>query len=199
MVAVSGETLGITSLKVLRRKMLASTEGRQILAERPVINSTTIDFEYLERLPEHTFGSRYVQFMKHHNITSDSRSPVKYIDDAELAYVMLRYRQIHDFTHVLLGLSINVSSEVLVKAFEAAQTNILMCWGATLAGPLIVGPKHRRRYLERDMKWALTNGWNSKLLMNVYFEKRFEQPIDDLRAELNIKPYPSTKAEQTPV
>jgi ubiquinone biosynthesis protein Coq4 len=31
---------------------------------------------------------------------------VRFVDDEELAYVMTRYRQIHDFVHCLLGLGI---------------------------------------------------------------------------------------------
>ena len=29
---------------------------------------------------------------------------VRFVDDPELAYVMQRYREIHDFTHTLLGM-----------------------------------------------------------------------------------------------
>jgi len=31
---------------------------------------------------------------------------VRFVDDEELAYVAQRYREIHDFTHALLGMSI---------------------------------------------------------------------------------------------
>lgn len=33
----------------------------------------------------------------------DARRPVNFVDDVDLAYVMLRYRQLHDFMHTLLG------------------------------------------------------------------------------------------------
>lgn len=29
---------------------------------------------------------------------------VRFVDDPELAYIMQRYREIHDFTHTLLGM-----------------------------------------------------------------------------------------------
>ena len=38
--------------------------------------------------------------------------------------------------------------------------------------------------------WAINVGCNAKFLMNVYFEKRWEQDIDDLRHELRIDPLP---------
>ncbi len=31
---------------------------------------------------------------------TDERPPVHYVDDAELAYIMRRYRECHDFVHV---------------------------------------------------------------------------------------------------
>lgn len=34
----------------------------------------------------------------------DARRPVNFVDDVELAYVMLRYRQLHDLTHTILGM-----------------------------------------------------------------------------------------------
>lgn len=34
--------------------------------------------------------------------TPEGRSSVRYVDDPELAYVMQRYREIHDFVHTLL-------------------------------------------------------------------------------------------------
>jgi ubiquinone biosynthesis protein COQ4 len=41
-------------------------------------------------------------------LTPDARRPVSFIDDADLAYIMRRYREIHDLTHVTLGMPINM-------------------------------------------------------------------------------------------
>jgi len=37
-------------------------------------------------------------------ITPDSRRPVRFVDDPELAYVLQRYRETHDFNHLILGI-----------------------------------------------------------------------------------------------
>jgi len=37
------------------------------------------------------------------------------VDDERLAYVMRRYREIHDFSHTLLGLNITVEEELALK------------------------------------------------------------------------------------
>ena len=64
MVAVFGETTGHQALKSLERRMSLNTEGLNILSERPVLNSSTINEEELWNLPPNTFGYHYVKFMK---------------------------------------------------------------------------------------------------------------------------------------
>ena len=56
---------------------------------------------YLDRLPESTFGGAYAAFMRNHTFHPDDRDEVRFIEEEDLAYVMLRHRQIHDFAHVL--------------------------------------------------------------------------------------------------
>jgi ubiquinone biosynthesis protein Coq4 len=41
-------------------------------------------------------------------VTPDSRLPVQFVDDIELAYVMQRYREVHDLFHTLLGMPTNM-------------------------------------------------------------------------------------------
>jgi ubiquinone biosynthesis protein COQ4 len=82
-------------LPKIQKMMLADLEARQILLDKPVINSTTINLTELIKYPEQTFGRQYVEFLHANNITPDSRKPVHFIEDPELAYVMRRYREIH--------------------------------------------------------------------------------------------------------
>lgn len=71
----------------------------------------------------------------------DARLPVHFVDDPELVYVMLRYRQIHDLMHTLMGMPPNLLGEVVVKWVEFIQTGLPMCGLAALFGPLRLGPK----------------------------------------------------------
>jgi len=41
-------------------------------------------------------------------VTPDSRSQVQFVDDVELAYVVQRYREVHDLFHTLLGMPTNM-------------------------------------------------------------------------------------------
>ena len=186
MISAFGELTGDRALPSIRRLMLQDPEGEQILRDRPVINSSTVDFARLAKMPERSFGKEYLAFLDRNKITPDSRKPVHFIEDEELAYVMQRYREIHDFTHCILGMRTNMLGEVTVKIFEAVQLNLPMCWLGGYFGVLRLGPKHTEAYLSKNLPWVLENAIKSKPLICVYFEKHFETPIDELRARLNL-------------
>ena len=186
MISAFGELTGKNALPKIHKMMLGDVEARQILLDKPVINSTTINLNDLAKYPEQTFGRQYVDFLNANNITPDSRKPVHFIEDPELAYVMRRYREIHDFTHCILGMKTNMIGEVTVKIFEAIQLGLPMCWLGGLFGILRLGPKHTQQYLDINLPWIINNASRSKPLINVYFEKHFAKPIDQLRDELNL-------------
>eukprot|EP01047_Picozoa_sp_COSAG01_P018273 COSAG01_NODE_987_length_12316_cov_167.856348_1_plen_135_part_00 len=45
-------------------------------------------------------------------------------DEPELAYTMSRYREVHDFLHVLTGLPPTVEGELALKTLEAVQVRL---------------------------------------------------------------------------
>ncbi|KAI8902757.1 ubiquinone biosynthesis protein COQ4 [Globomyces pollinis-pini] len=190
MVAALGETTGLSAIHQMRRKMRLDTAGRKILRIKPIINSSTIDYSALAALPKNTFGYHYQKFMQDHNITSDSRSDVKYIGDPELAYVMLRYRQIHDFWHTLVDLPIATEAEIALKYFEFFQTGLPMNALSALVGPLRLSPSERERLMNVYIPWAIQCGQSSKFLMNVMYEDLFEMDIEKVRNDLGIIPAP---------
>ena len=186
MVSAFGELTGKNAIKKMHKMMLNDPEGALILRDRPIISSKLINLDLLAQLPEKSFGREYVQFLERNDITPDTRKPVYFIEDEELAYVMCRYRQIHDFIHCILGMRTNMLGEVTVKIFEAIQLGLPMCWLAGYFGALRLGPKHTEKYLSTYLPWVIDNAVKSKPLINVYFEKHFSTPIDQLRSELNL-------------
>ncbi|GFO07542.1 ubiquinone biosynthesis protein coq4 homolog, mitochondrial [Plakobranchus ocellatus] len=165
--------------------------GGWMSGERPVINTKTVDIDYLGTLPEGTFGKVYWHFLKDNNFSPDARRPVAFVDDPDLMYVMLRYRQCHDLVHVMTDMPPNMLGEVLVKWFEAVQTRLPMCYTTAFIWPFIrLGPKDREKYYKTYLTWALRSGWQAKFLMNVYFEHHWETDIDELRRQLNVEPAP---------
>lgn len=61
--------------------------------------------------------ARGLSFLFHFSLYTkvQNRPEVKFVDDAELAYVMKRYREVHDFWHVLTGVPTTVLGEIALK------------------------------------------------------------------------------------
>lgn len=190
MIAVLGETTGVYAAKKIHERMLIDPEGSSILREKPRICSETLNFSFLKSLPEGTFGHAYMKFLKDNNVTPDTRQPVHFVDHPEFAYVIQRYREIHDLIHTLLGMPTNMLGEVAVKWVEAIQFKLPMCVAAALLGPIRLRPKQREKYVNAYLPWAIDCGFKSNFLMNVYFEKRWQEDLETLRQELNIPPPP---------
>ena len=193
MVAVSGEVLGTPALKYMQSRMKNSPEGRLVLDERPRISTKTVDYAALSNLPTNTFGRVVADFNAKYRIGPDSRAQVQYVDDAELAYVMQRYREVHDLLHALLDMPTDLVGEIAVKWVEALQFGLPMCAGAAVIGPLRFSKASQYKRYEKYRPWAIKVGTKSRFLMNVYYEMRWEQDIDDLRREMRIDPPPIVK------
>lgn len=192
MVAKLGEVSGEYACIILREKMKTDPVGRRILNERPLIDSSKLSIENLLKLSNKTLGYHYGMFMKDNNITSDTREPVRYIADEELAYVMTRYRQVHDFFHVLTNLPVNVLGEIGLKWFEAYQTGLPMTILASIFGPLRLNSRERQSLIRDLIPWAIRAGRSSSFLMNVYYEEHIEKEMKILLNELCLVPFTET-------
>ncbi|XP_066466843.1 ubiquinone biosynthesis protein COQ4 homolog, mitochondrial [Tiliqua scincoides] len=191
MVAVLGETTGFLALQKLRERMRSDPEGYRILQERPRIRLSTLDVTGLRGLPDGTFGREYIRFLDDNRVTPDSRMPTKFIDDEELAYVIQRYREVHDLMHTLLGMPTNMLGEVAVKWFEAVQTGLPMCILGAVFGPVRLNARKLRILTTELIPWAVRSGINSNLILNYYYESRWEQSVESLRNEIGILPPPA--------
>ena len=185
MVATLGETTGTLNLARIRDEMLLDRSGRRILRERPVLNSSTVNLDHLRSLPTNTLGYSYAVFMGQFGLSPD-RTPIKYMENDEIAYVMQRYREIHDFFHVITGLSVSVEDEIALKWFEWTQFGLPVAALSSLVGPLRLSSTQRRRLLRDRVPWAVQCGSRSKLLMAVYWEDLLEKDLNLVRKELGI-------------
>ncbi|XP_066514268.1 ubiquinone biosynthesis protein COQ4 homolog, mitochondrial [Hoplias malabaricus] len=200
MVAVLGETTGQLALIKLRDRMRNDPEGYAILTERPRIRLSTLDLAHMYTLPEGSLGREYLRFLDTNKVTPDTRADVKFVDDEELAYVMQRYREVHDLLHTLLGMPTNMLGEVAVKWFEAAQTGLPMCILGAALGPIRLSTRRLQKLLGSLGPWALRSGRSARCVLSVFYERRWAQNLDELRDELNIEPPPinlSTNSRKT--
>ncbi|KAH7157893.1 coenzyme Q biosynthesis protein Coq4-domain-containing protein [Dactylonectria estremocensis] len=176
----------------LRDAMLADPTGRRILRKRPRISSKTLSLAALRELPANTVGRAYVGWLDREGVSPDTRAAVRYIDDEECAYVMQRYRECHDFYHALTGLPIVREGEVALKAFEFANT-LLPMTGLSVLAAATMKRGERRRFASTYLPWAIRNGARAKDVINVFWEERLEDDVDQLRAELGVERPPDMR------
>ncbi|XP_053341522.1 ubiquinone biosynthesis protein COQ4 homolog, mitochondrial [Clarias gariepinus] len=190
MVAVLGETTGHLALLKLKHRMSNNPEGYVVLTERPRIRLSTLDLSWMSTLPDGSLGREYMRFLEQNDVTPETRADVKFVDNEELAYVMQRYREVHDLVHTILGMPTNMLGEVAVKLFEAAQTGLPMCIMGSVLGPLRLSKSRMKKLVTSLGPWALRSGSRARCTMSIFYERRWEQNLEELRAELNIEPPP---------
>ena len=59
-----------------------------------------------------------MKYIDQHDFSPDERTVVRFMMDEDAAYVMTRYRQVHDFWHVLADLPPTILGEIALKALE---------------------------------------------------------------------------------
>ena len=192
-VAALGELSGTVSLRQMYDRMMLDPEGQRILQEKPIVTNMNIgDLDgFIAKHGKGSFGEAYGEFMKIHGFDPDGRSDVKYIADAELSYVMLRYRQNHDFWHTLFGLPPTVLGEIALKWVELLQTGLPVAGLSAAFGPMRLNAKEREVLHTKYIPWALEMGKNTPFLMNIYYEELFSENLQSLRKKLKIESAPA--------
>lgn len=202
-VAAVGELTGTVALQQMLQAMKEHGTGKLILEERPVVTKETIPYKQLiadaanmdaaaVAADDITFGQAYGLFLSTHGFDPDERDAIKYIDDPELAYVMLRYRQCHDFWHTLTALPPTVPGELGLKWLELFQTSLPLAALSSTVGSLSL-PYHQQHVV-----WGIYLPWAQRVsksmpycgLMNVYYEKEWDTPLVELRERLHLEPAP---------
>ena len=176
----------------LLRKLESSSEGRALLRAKPLLSTATLDVAALKLLPAGSLGASYAAFMDSHGFSPDDRAPVRFTTDADLAYVSARYRQVHDFWHVLCGLPTTVLGELALKAFEAAHTGLPSAYVSASVGALspALGAAERAEYASKYVPWAWTAGRACGCLLSFDYEGNLAQDVAGLRQRLGILPAP---------
>ena len=183
--------------------------GKIILKERPIVSKATIPYQQLMDSSSSyddddsniTFGQAYGKFLKVHGFDPDGRDEVKYIQDDTLAYIMLRYRQCHDYWHAITGLPPTVLGELGLKYLELFQTGLPITALSSTVGSFRLNKNEKQILVEIYLPWAMEQGRRSNnnnnnnngpscSLLNVYYEKEFNTPLFELRERLNLQPAP---------
>ncbi|SHO76137.1 Similar to S.cerevisiae protein COQ4 (Protein with a role in ubiquinone (Coenzyme Q) biosynthesis) [Malassezia sympodialis ATCC 42132] len=191
-------------------QMRSTHEGRCLLIARPSLNSQTVDTAALAELPPGTFGRAWIDWLRANRVGPDGRCEARYMPTYETRYVIQRYRETHDFYHVLLGMPTSTLGETVVKYFEAAHMHLPVAVLSALGGSLRIANDDARARLARDARaldtpslvalaaWAVRLGHGVRTpLLSVHWEQRWAQPIDELRAELGLSEPPPVHLDMT--
>lgn len=106
---------------------------------------------------------------------------------------MQRYRECHDFYHCITNMPVSVTYELALKFFEFANLGLPMAGFGAAFGHLRLTHSQRARLFREYVPWALKCGSSSQSMITVYWEKRWEQDVDELKKELGIWDAPPAK------
>lgn len=159
-------------------------EGRNVLAARPALDHQNVDLGALEALPSDTLGHAYAHFLKSRGLTLEVFVPPREIRDERKRYIGQRLRQTHDLWHVVTGYDTDVAGEIELQAFSFGQLQTPFAFFVALGG-VLRAPMERREIFARVLR-AYRRGRSAEQLCYRTWEKRFELPLADVRAELRL-------------
>lgn len=184
------EITGRPRFRALIAALDRTPEGRRLMAERPELSSELVDYDHLRTLPPSTLGGAYVRHLDDNGLSADYQAAAtRHVDDADMAYLMRRFRQTHDVWHTLLGIGIAGHEEVLVHSFSYGQLRLPVSALVIVFGTL----KHivlERRWgaLRHSMREAYRVGKDAAPLMPVIWEDLWERPLEEIRATYRVRP-----------
>ncbi|KAF7827963.1 ubiquinone biosynthesis protein COQ4-like protein, mitochondrial [Senna tora] len=186
LIAALGETTGKPAFESVLERMKNSPEGKAVLLERPRVVSAKVGHAW--DLPANTFGAAYARFMGSRNFSPDDRPPVRFMETDELAYVVMRAREVHDFWHTLFDLPTNLIGESALKVIEFEQMHLPMCMMSVVGGTARFSQKQRKLFFQHYFPWAVRAGMQCTDLMCVFYEQHFHEDLDDVRRKWGIVP-----------
>lgn len=179
-----GDLTSYYALLRIRDKMTRSESGRRILKEQPRFTGD-LDFAALKLKPN-SLGAHYAQFMSTHSFRPEERPLVKHVPDYELAYIMQRYREVHDFLHVIVGCpSVSILDELYVKWFELIQLELPSAGMAVSFGSLLAREKIFEYWRTVGKVVDIAN--RAEFFLNIPIENHLEDDINEFRRRYNIK------------
>jgi ubiquinone biosynthesis protein COQ4 len=187
--ALSGRSIGRGY-----NRMLKTMEGGRQAFLREELAHKLDDPVWLARFEPGTVGAAYRDFREARGFTAEGLAEearkVGPLVDAQhpVIWYSRRIRDIHDVWHVLTGYGTDALGEACVVSFSYAQTRNLgfafIGWGAARE----IQREARSVPARRAVWQAYRNGKAARWLPGLDYEALFEQPLDTVRARLNIRP-----------
>jgi ubiquinone biosynthesis protein Coq4 len=168
--------------ETIKRRLRQNPQGRAAIDAKRRMG--VIHVADLLAMPEGTLGRAYGEFMSKHGLAPDA---LPNIDDSQ--YVQAHLYETHDLWHVVTGFSPDVTGEIGLQAFYAAQLPGVL--PAALASALLLNAALTRSSHALKARFAaLSQGWmmgqRAKPLFGYDFRANFARPLDRVREELLI-------------
>ena len=177
----------------VRNGIFERGEGADLLRDQPEL--AKLDLGELRSLPDQSLGREFARFLDDQGIDlSALAQPTPYTSGPEESYLMRRIRQSHDLWHVLIGVGTRGHEEVLVHCFSIAQTGFPYSCVIIFFGALKHMVLERRWGALGDARRAYRAGKNSASLLGTYWERRWREPLEGVRAEFQIQPLAEANA-----
>ena len=187
--ALSGRSIGRGY-----NRMLKTMEGGRQAFLREELAHRLDDPVWLARFEPGTVGAAYRDFREPRGFTAeglaDEARKVAPLVDAQhpVLWYSRRIRDVHDVWHVLTGYGTDALGEACVVSFSYAQTRNLgfafIGWGAARE----IQREARSIPARRAVWQAYRNGRAARWLPGLDYEALFAQPLEAVRARLNIRP-----------
>ncbi|MFN7619212.1 MAG: Coq4 family protein [bacterium] len=175
-------------------RMLKTLEGGRQAFLREELAHKLDDPVWLSRFEPGSVGAAYRAFREARGFTAeglaDEARKVAPLVDAQhpVIWYSRRIRDVHDVWHVLTGYGTDALGEACVVSFSYAQTRNLgfafIGWGAARE----VQREAPSVPARRSVWQAYRNGRAARWLPGLDYEALFEQPLETVRASLNIRP-----------
>ncbi len=166
------------------RELGETEEGKALFAERPRIDSASVDLEALRNLPDGTLGREYIRFLTDNGITPDVFCDMPEVGDERAAYLVMRLRQTHDLWHVVTGYRPNVEGEILLQAFTFGQTRAPSAALITSVGTARYFALRPRHYAK--VRHAYRLGLRSRRLATFRWEDHWAKPLAEVRVLIGV-------------
>lgn len=174
-------------------RLVKTAEGRRIADKGTELARLFSDPAYIARFQPGTLGAAYRDFLHRTGYSAMGLAEVSMADniphDAEHPYAWFgrRERDIHDIWHVLTGYQADEPlGEACLVAFSYAQTKGLG-WAAIAVGASLKARRVTGRWsFARAVIEGYRHGKRAAWLSGEDYERLMDEPIDQIRARLNI-------------
>ncbi|GAA0176696.1 hypothetical protein LIER_42109 [Lithospermum erythrorhizon] len=133
--------------------------------------------------------------MKSRNFSPDDRVPVRFFeeDEDELCYVIMRSSEAHDVWHTLFGLNTNLTGELALKVIEFQQMQLPMALISFVGASVRFNGDRLKSFYTNHFPWAFKAGLQCTDLMSVYYERYFDEDLEEVRRKWGIIPAQQVK------